>query len=65
MWIETLESRELMSITPAAPSPLPIPYANVADSEVVAEKKKPAPKPAVSDISIVHSLDKASPKLFL
>jgi hypothetical protein len=66
MLIESLESRELMSITPAAPAPLPIPYPNAPDSDAVAEKKKqPAPKPTLSDIPIVHVYDKASPKLFL
>ena len=62
MLIETLESRELMSVTPAAPSPLPIPYPVVADADAVA-KKKPAPKPTVSDISFTHVYDKASPVL--
>jgi hypothetical protein len=64
MLIETLESRELMSVTPAAPSPLPTPYPIVADADTDAvAKKKPTPKPTTSDISFTHSYDKASPAL--
>jgi hypothetical protein len=71
MLIETLESRELMSVTPAAPSPLPVPYPVVADADAdadaLAKKKKSTPKPqsaaTFSDFNFTHNLDKASPVL--
>jgi hypothetical protein len=61
MLIETLESRELMSVTPAAPSPVPIPYPVVAESEAAA-KKKPAPKLTASTTTFNHAYGRISPR---
>ena len=56
--METLEGRELFSVslTPAAPSPTPVPYPNTT---VVASKGKPT----ITPIVIIKTVDKSSTTL--
>ena len=64
MLIETLEPRQLLSTTPAAPSPVPIPYPNaVVETEAAAKKTTSAPKVTLSDLVVVKTSDKPSPTL--
>jgi hypothetical protein len=57
--MESLEGRELFSVslTPAAPSPLPVPYPNTATAA-------DSGKVSTTEIKVVKTTDSTSAKLF-
>jgi hypothetical protein len=64
MMIENLESRRLCSVTPAAPSPVPVPYPNTTEEAVVETTTTTQSKTSLNDFHFVKKIDKASPVLF-